>query len=418
MNKIVPFLFVIVLPSMFFTCDTASSISPIYNDVVVKFYGANGNQIAADFEVMSDGGFVIVGTTRELGADDIPQEGALIIRTDAIGNVLWEQRIFENSWVQGNSVVVDAQGNIVVGATTGMEDGRYFLMMAKLSAAGSLVAGPVTYDNLQEIEITTGSEEPTTLSVEGSKLVLMEGGSSFAGYYFSGTGYYGTTRSDFYCLKTDFNLVPEADSLRWRRRNGYENSDRGVGVLPFGENMVVFGDIGQTNGGRNFFYFMLNENGLPASVAQPPQAISRQAAQARLGHNQSELLFIGTETGAANRIYIQILESNAQVPKTIGYAGSGNLVGKSITPHQPGMYVVLGEQITVTNRNIYLAKFFNQGGNALIEWERVYGGAEIDEAKKIMSLPDGGLAVLGTFRVGRQTKMGLLKMNSEGLFVP
>jgi hypothetical protein len=399
-------------------CDTAQNVAPIFDRVVVKFIGGNGNQSAADVVVHPAGGFVILGTTWELNSEEISVESALLVRINEVGNILWEQRISGNQWVKGNSLAVDAQGNVIVGATTFTEEGRRYLMMAKYSEAGSLIAGPVIFDNLSEYEPGSGLEERTSLDIEGSHVLIVENDPDFNGYYFSGTGVYPDGTSDFYCLKTLPDLSPDLDESKWRMRNGFEGVDRGVGALVFEGKLIVFGDVAQVGGNRDFYYYAFNADGLPANVSRPPKAGSQEAEQAAFGYGEAELVFIGTQAGAGQQIYLELLESNAVTPRQINYPSPGNLVGRSITASEPGKYVVLGEQITATNRNIYLSKFFNNTGMAQIEWERVYGGAEMDEAKKVISLADGGLAIVGTFRVGRQTKIGFLRVNKDGLFMP
>ena len=71
-------------------CDLFQDIEPVFESYFVKFHGGSGDQIGEDLIRLDDGGYMIVGTTFPLGEDVPNQANILVIRTDSLGNQVWQ----------------------------------------------------------------------------------------------------------------------------------------------------------------------------------------------------------------------------------------------------------------------------------------------------------------------------------------
>lgn len=108
--------------------------------------------------------------------------------------------------------------------------------------------------------------------------------------------------------------------------------------------------------------------------------------------------FVGTTNGSGNGgydVYFGKLDSllNVEWIKTIG--GSDWDLAYSLDLTQDSGYILAGETYSfgAGEKDMYLVRL-NATGDTL--WTRTYGGAEDDWAKEVITLHDGGFAVLGT----------------------
>ena len=72
------------------SCATEGTVDPKYKDHFVKYYGGDGNQVAKDFVVNSDGSIVMVGTSIEANGDTTR---IYLVKVDAEGNVIWSKKL-------------------------------------------------------------------------------------------------------------------------------------------------------------------------------------------------------------------------------------------------------------------------------------------------------------------------------------
>ncbi len=70
-------------------CDTTSNVTPFQDQTFIKLFGGNGSEEGKDILPLSDGGFVLVGSSSSetAGGKDV-----YVLRTDNIGNVVWEKK--------------------------------------------------------------------------------------------------------------------------------------------------------------------------------------------------------------------------------------------------------------------------------------------------------------------------------------
>jgi hypothetical protein len=70
----------------------------------------------SDVVVTSDGDYIAVGKSKPYGESLF---NGLIVKTDSDGNVLWEKRYFEGSDSSFSSIIVDSDGNYIIGGSIG-----------------------------------------------------------------------------------------------------------------------------------------------------------------------------------------------------------------------------------------------------------------------------------------------------------
>jgi hypothetical protein len=104
---------------------------------------------------------------------------------------------------------------------------------------------------------------------------------------------------------------------------------------------------------------------------------------------------------------------NIQWQKT--YGGSGEDSANAIALTSDGGYVVAGEidSFGAGSIDVWVLKLDGQGD---VQWQRTYGGANVDEASAITSTPDGGYIVAGmtrSFGAGK-SDIWVLKLDGQG----
>jgi hypothetical protein len=169
------------------------------------FGGADWDEATAVQET-SDGGFVVVGSTRSFGGGG---SDYLMIRTDAAGNELWATALGGPGDEFALSVIETADGKFVVsGQTSSVRGTDYDLSLVKTDPQGTLLWAR-SYGGIRD---------------EGGYSVLERSGGGFivAGY----TGSPGHGMEDVYFICTD-----EVGELVWDLVYGGEGNERGQAMI-------------------------------------------------------------------------------------------------------------------------------------------------------------------------------------------
>ena len=102
-----------------------------------KTYGSTGNDQCNAVKQTADGGFILVGETNSFGAEGFD---IYVIKTNADGNVIW-QNIYKATGDQyGNSVVQDLDGNLfITGYSNENPSSTNDVLVLKLASDGSVL---------------------------------------------------------------------------------------------------------------------------------------------------------------------------------------------------------------------------------------------------------------------------------------
>ena len=110
-----------------------------------RIYMGAGDEQGVEFFETADGGFVITGKT----FPQLPGEAdILLMRTDALGNVLWAKSYGESFWDEGAGVMQLADSNYLIsGSTISFGQGNFDILLMKTDTAGNILWGK-TYGGL------------------------------------------------------------------------------------------------------------------------------------------------------------------------------------------------------------------------------------------------------------------------------
>jgi len=102
-----------------------------------KFYDGGGAEGSlTGIAPMTDGGFVLSGSTKSYGAGDYD---TYVIRTDSLGNIIWAKTYGGSLGEGGASITKCADGVVVANATNGFGQGGYDIYVVKLDFNGNIM---------------------------------------------------------------------------------------------------------------------------------------------------------------------------------------------------------------------------------------------------------------------------------------
>jgi hypothetical protein len=105
----------------------------------VRTYGGVGDDQGVEMYETADGGFVITGKTfsQTLGESDI-----LLLRTDALGNLLWAKSFGGQWWDEGAGITRLMDGNYLIsGSTISFGQGDFDILVLKTDTSGNILWG-------------------------------------------------------------------------------------------------------------------------------------------------------------------------------------------------------------------------------------------------------------------------------------
>ncbi|RKZ30561.1 hypothetical protein DRQ33_07775, partial [bacterium] len=185
-----------------------------------KSYGGDNNDFAYSVVETFDDGYIIVGKTESF--DSGPYGDVYVLKTDSLGNMLW-QRTFGGSGVEcGNDISqVETGGYIIVGSTSSFGVGTKNIWLIRLNESGDTI-WTRTYG---------GS------SVDYGWSVKQERDGSFI--LSGGTWSFGAEECDYYLIKAD-----STGDIIWERTYGGSELDYGRSVaLALNDGLIMVGSI-------------------------------------------------------------------------------------------------------------------------------------------------------------------------------
>jgi hypothetical protein len=164
------------------------------NKIWAKIYGGASDDTAFSVQQTSDGGYMLAGVTRSFGAGGYD---ALLIKTDANGNVQWAKTYGGTSGDYAYSVQQTSDGGyIVVGYTNSFGAGGYDIFLIKTDASG----------NVQWAKTYGGTGDDRAYSVQQT---------SDGGYIVAGRTYSFGAGGDIFLIKTD-----ASGNVQWAKTYG------------------------------------------------------------------------------------------------------------------------------------------------------------------------------------------------------
>jgi|GEM_PF-1727533 len=120
-------------------------------------YGTSGDEIASSVAVLADGGFIIGGAIKPLGAN----YDAYLIRTDSLGNLMWSKQYGDTGIENGTAMPVADGGFIIAGSGNSFAGGVTKPLLIKVDSLGNTNWSEVYGDTI------TGSFDYVTPTQDG-----------------------------------------------------------------------------------------------------------------------------------------------------------------------------------------------------------------------------------------------------------
>lgn len=281
-------------------------------------YGGTGGEVAYSLVVTSDGGFAIAG--------DSSSGGFWLVKTDADGNMQWNKTYGGDT---AHSLIQTSDGGYALAG---------FIIFSSTSAQDFYVVKTDADGNMQWSR-TYGGEHT---DIAYSLVETSDGGFAIAGHT-------GWLFQDFLLIKTDAD-----GNMQWNRTYGGEDSD-------IAYSLVETSDRGYALAGESSSF--------------------------------DGLWLVKTDVDG-NMMWNRTYEERSE--------------DTSLVLTSDGGFAVAGGM-----GDFWLVKTDNQGN---MEWSRTYGGKDIDRANSLIQTSDGGYALAGrtySFDVG-QGDFWLVKTDAEG----
>ena len=355
--------------------------------------GANGDYGHSVVKT-SDGGYAIAGYTYSFGAG---LADVWLIKTDAVGNELWNQTYGDIMDDAGFSIVETSDGGYAIaGITSSFGAGNWDVWLIKTDAGG-IMQWNQTYG---------GAGSDYGWSVVGT----IDGGYAIAGY----TSSYGAGGNDVWLVKTDSSGV-----MQWNQTYGGAGNDQSYSIVQtIDGGYAVTGYTYSYGSGNSDVWLVKTDSSGVMQWNQTYGGADHEWGYSLLQISDGGYAIVGsTESYGAGSFDFWLIKTDAggimQWSKT--YGGTGWDEGYSAVETGDGGYVIVGYTASfgAGSYDVWLVKT-DSSGNA--RWSQTYGGTGYDTGRSLLQTGDGGYVIVGytaSFGAGSYD-VWLVKTDVEG----
>jgi hypothetical protein len=430
-------LVLVGLVMVMFACDTSRNTPDPEDSFFMRFYGDDGDQEGVDMVANDDGSFTLLGNSK-LADENLTQP--YLVKVNSHGIVIWEKYFDLGGELIAKDIEPTASGGYVILAdkVNSITDTDFLLLI--VDATGLQIgSGTFTYP---------GQSQEIAVSVTQ----IMNGGSEDGFIVTGSTNYDNGASAGFENITAVFARFDQSGGIYsngpWTNNAGGELNDYGIKVIqradlsdpsPF----VFFGyknSISNTdpaNGTYNYWVSKVNNsgegvgseilNGSPSNVNEDEQLGSVSTINSG---SIANYILAGILTGGGqDRVFVAsindigLTNDGVLTPRSLSFdlgdlgLEAIKLRKASICPLQQTGYLVAANSVASGNSNIVLMKL-NVDGSEAWNGPVTLGGQGEDSQSALYELPDGRFLVFGTMQIGddRQSKMALMKLNSNGRF--
>ncbi|MHA2612326.1 MAG: InlB B-repeat-containing protein, partial [bacterium JZ-2024 1] len=360
------------------------------------YWGAR-RDVARSIQQTSDGGYIVAGYTRSVGAGS---GDIWVLKLDADGNVLW-QKTYGGTDSDGASSIQQTSdgGYIVAGYTYSFGAGRYDIWVLKLDADGNVLwqktYGGANWDEAYSIQQTS------------------DGGYIVAGDTWSFVAAWNDV-SDFWVLKLDEN-----GNVVWQKTYGGVKEDRAYSIQQTSDGgYIVAGETYSFGAGDwDIWVLKLNANGDVVWQRTYGWARLDWARSIQQTSDGGYIVAGMTDSFGAGSwdIWVLKLDANGNVLWQKTYGGANWDEAYSIQQTSDGGYIVAGKTYSfgAGYTDIWVLKL-DADGNVL--WQKTYGGEYNEGAYSIQQTSDGGYIVAGDTKSfgAAEENFWVLKLDANG----
>jgi hypothetical protein len=197
-----------------------------------RTYGGTGDDEAYSVIQTADGGYALVGYTDSFGAGET---NAWLVKTDANGNMVWNQTYGGRATNQATAVTQTSDGGYAIaGYTDSYGTGNYDFWLIKTDANGTMLWNQ-TYGG-------TGDDKGYSV------IQTTDGGYALAGY----TASYGAGMDDFWLVKTD-----ASGNLKWNQTYGGAGDDGAYSVIQITDGGYALGGYTNSTGAGRYDFWLV-----------------------------------------------------------------------------------------------------------------------------------------------------------------
>ncbi len=401
------------LSLLFVGCLQEDGADPATPGTFLRYYNGGNNDTAADLLKTGDGGYLILATT-DISPKDAPAYSKVkLIKTDAYGNVEWQNLYpgfaeagHETVRWRASSVSLKSDGGYIV-AGDDIQSGVARFLVLSVNADGTL-SRPA-----QTLALDTDAN-----GVSGMAIVEQNGSYFVLGKINSGTNNmvlasintsdFSTAWSKAYGSGESSLInrlfVDNANRLVWAgtlQQEAAQPDMRLVRAFPNAQNTDFDLNIGEP------------------TISETANGICRYGnGFALIGSTNQK----GTGTGDTDILFKKLSEdglvlSTHSFPVTVGGVDQQqNEVGNAIASTRDGGLVLLGTmpstaEIGRGEEDLMLLKV-NAFGE--LQWQQIHGSDQQDEGVAVVQADDGGYVVLATTLLANLQTLTLLKTDGEG----
>jgi hypothetical protein len=339
-------------------------------------YGGIREEQAYSLIQTSDGGYAIAGRTSSFGSD---YSCFWLVKVDSSGNLEWNKTYegtgFLDAMNIAYSVVEASDGGYAIAGTAEPELYDHDFWLVKVDSSGNL-----------EWNKTYGGPD---VDVATSVVETSDGGYALAGDTMSSYG----IRSDFWLVKVD-----SSGNLEWNKTYGGPDVDVATSVVETSDGGYAL--AGQTSSfGAGSFDFWLVKTDVSGNMQWDKTygGIGLEQARSLIQTSDGGYALAGQTSsfgdGSDNFWLVKTdVSGNMQWDKT--YGGTGEEKANSLIQTSDGGYALAGETRSsiVAMPDFWLVKVDSSGN---LEWNKTYGGPDMDIAYSVVEASDGGYALAG-----------------------
>lgn len=317
-----------------------------------KLIGTNGNDEAYDVKTAYDGGLIIVGKTAVSGNIS----DAVIIKTDAKGNIEWSKR-YGSLGNDGFAKIIRTADNnyVAVGYSQFNTSHQADVYIVKIDPSGNVLwnksYGGATPNGEYGNDIAQTADGGYVISVQ-----------------------YNTTPSTVQPVYMKLNA---SGNLQWSRMLGIATAGEALGVIPIGDVVIVGGVVARAAGGTfNDAYLAklrLSDGALLWTKKIESENRSNRLNHLRFKNGQLSMSMYNSDSWTTGQITPMILK--ADTSGNITYSQSYNIAGINRNALFPSMHptsdggFISGVSELSSNTSPRLAKI---SGSGTVSWVRNY----------------------------------------------